>query len=170
MVQRFRRQIAVLWVGLLAACPLSGHEPPQTTTGSVPMEPATVSPWLDEVRAQRRAREERRRAAKEAMDARRRWIDPWGAAQQEAREQEVQRRRGAFLEQIERDREAFRNQVPWAPAPQQSPWLNEMLTREPELTAPGEAETAGATGPAVPPPSTPYAPPGWDNLWYYRGY
>ena len=103
MVQRFRRQIAVLWVGLLAACPLSGHEPPQTTTGSVPMEPATVSPWLDEVRAQRRAREERRRAAKEAMDARRRWIDPWGAAQQEAREQEVQRRRGAFLEQIERE-------------------------------------------------------------------
>ena len=167
MVQRFRRQIAVLCFGLLTAVALSAHEQAQPISGALPPEGEPVSPWLDEVRAQRRAREERRRATKEAIDARRRWIDPWGAAQHEAREQEVQRRRDAFLEKIEREREAFRNQAPWTPP--QTPWPEEIAAPALETPAPVEAETAGSPEPSVQQPP-PYAPHGWNNHWYYRGY
>lgn len=166
MVQLFRRPIAVLCVGFLAAFPVAGQDPLPPATGGSPIEPEPVHRWLDEVRAQRQAREERHRSAKEAMDARRRWIDPWGAAQMEAREQEVQRRRDAFLEQIDREREAFRSQVPWIPL---SPWPDEITGPGPELPRTSEAGTAGPPDQPVAPPS-PYALPGWDNHWYYRGY
>jgi hypothetical protein len=136
--------------------------------------------WLEEVKAQRRAWEERRRAAKEAINARRRLTDPWGAAQQEARDKELQRRHDAMIEQFERDHEAFRNQVPWPSSP--SRW------DQGAAPAAGQsAPTADAPAPiqehidAPPPPaperapqntanSSTYPPSGWDNRWYYRGY
>lgn len=130
--------------------------------------------WLDEVKAQRRAWEERRRAAKEAVNARRRWTDPWGVAQHEAREKESQRRHDAMLEQIERDRDAFRNQVPWQtpetweagpppPSSQPTPHGSQPEAGGSEQAARG----ATAQSPTAPPA---YPPSGWDNRWYYRGY
>jgi hypothetical protein len=101
------------------------------------------------------------------MDARRRWIDPWGAAQKEAREMESQRRREAFREQIERDRQAFRNQIPWLF--ELDPWREDNSQPPAQLPpslgtdSPGVAEQAA-------PSSSPYPLPGWDNRWYYRGF
>lgn len=132
-----------------------------------PAEPEPVRQWLDEVRVQRQAREERRRADKEARDAHRRWVDPWGAAQQEAREQETQRRRNAFFEHIERDREAFRIQVPWGFP--QDPRQEEAAGSQAEKQLPTDGDTVGVPRQAVPHPS-PYPPTGWDNRWYYRGF
>jgi hypothetical protein len=136
--------------------------------------PAVVTPpqepfqhWLEEVRAQRELREELRRATKEASDARRRWINPWGAAQQEAREQANQRRREELMGHIERDRMMLRNQVPWRvqqgplqgtppkPVAEKPPWEDENTS-----TVPGESE----------PTASNYPPPQWDNRWYYRGF
>ncbi|MEA3278676.1 MAG: hypothetical protein U9Q81_25935 [Pseudomonadota bacterium] len=121
------------------------------------------------MRAQRRAREERRRAAKEAMDARRRWIDPWGAAQQEAREQETLRRREAFMEKIDREREAFRSQRPWGGP--YGPWNDHSPGVGPAAAPPSpEAPEEGAPAPGDPSRAL-YPPlPGWDNRWYYRGF
>jgi len=110
MSRRSTRPIVVLCVGLLMTFPAAAQPPlPFPADSAPPAEPEPVRRWLDEVRAQRQIRQERRRAAQEA----RRRIDPWGAARQEIREREVQRRHDAFLEHIERDRETFRNQGPW---------------------------------------------------------
>lgn len=139
------------------------YSPPYGPAELTPPEPEPIGQWLDEVRRQRQAWEARRHAAREAIDARRRWIDPWGAAQQDAIEQEVQRRRDAFREKIERDREAFRSLRPWPDRP--SPWGG-------EPTAPGEhpGQSIGE-GEPPPDPGAPYPPlPGWDNRWYYRGF
>lgn len=109
------------------------------------------APWLDEVRAQRQASEARREATRKAMDTHRRWIDPWGAAQREAREREIGQRRQATRERIEQEREQLRaRRPPIAPFPEIPP-------------------------PPVPPwgePQEPFGtePPGWDNRWYYQGY
>ena len=155
---------------MLVVFPVVSQEPPPPPPPAVPLPPAEPEPvrqWLDEVRAQRYAREERRRADKEAREARRRWIDPWGAAQQEVREQENQRRRNAFLDHIERDREAFRNQVPWRF--EQGPWPDAIPETAGELT--GSAANDPPRAPAPPALRTPtYPPPGWDNRWYYRGF
>ena len=169
MLQRFKQLMVGFSFGLLAASHVGAQEPPTPPPiiSNLPMEPEPVRGWLDEVRAQRQAREQRRHAAKEAMDARRRWIDPWGAAQQEAREQEVQRRRDAFLQKIEREREVFRNQIPWTP--QDHPWQGEIAEPAPEFPIAPETDSGGTPGQALPSPS-PYALPGWDNHWYYRGY
>jgi hypothetical protein len=151
---------------------------PRPTTEQVSPQPSgyadPLDQWLDEVKAQRRVWKERRRAAKEAINARRRLTDPWGAAQQEAREKESQRRHDAMLEQVERDRDAFRNQGPWQSA---DPW--EQGPPPPSQPAPSgpEPEAFGvsnraATGGTPPVPAEPaaYPPSGWDNRWYYRGY
>ena len=142
---------------------------PPPPVGAMPPIPESVPQWLDEVRAQRQAREERRRAAKEALGARRRWIDPRGAAQQEAWERETKRRRDAFMEKVERDREAFRNHAPWGPAP--TPWRNEAPDHDPDtaLHSPSNPDTAEASGQTLT-REEPYSLPGWDNRWYYRGY
>jgi len=179
MTRRFRRLIAGVWAaGLLATWPIGAQDAPSTSNpmpspspvGAMPPAPEPVPQWLDEVRAQRQAREERRRAAKEAMGARRRWLDPWGAAQQEAWEQETQRRRDAFMEKVERDRKAFRSHSPWGPP--HNPWRDEApaLGPGPEFRSPSSPDTAEAAGQAVT-PAEPYPPlHGWDNRWYYRGY
>jgi hypothetical protein len=157
----------VLWAGALAAANPAAQDvaPPQSVSEAAPtVERSPVDQWLDEVRAQREAWETRRRAAKEALDARRRWIDPWGAAQKEAREKEHQRRREAFREQIERDRESLYGQAPWAAQPPQ--WQEQSPGAPPEPgTAPSDASPPAEGEP------TPYPPlPGWDNRWYYRGF
>jgi hypothetical protein len=136
--------------------------------------------WLDEVRAQRQAWEARRQAAKDAVNARRRLNDPWGAAEHEAREKESQRRRDAVLERAERDRDAFLGQPPWenanlwesGPPP---PLPGQRTTPE----ASPQPDAVGSNNPAPSPAQTPgeqrgdpapYSPSGWDNRWYYRGY
>jgi hypothetical protein len=163
--------VGVLWAGLLFVSHLAAQEQQQidpNVGAAMPVTPEPYNQWLDEVRAQRQAREERRRAAKEAIDARRRWIDPWGAAEQEAREQEVQRRRDAFKEKIEREREVFRTQTPWSPP--RAPWEDSPTEPESAQTAGTEAGTSAPLEQPVAPPPLPYTPPGWDNRWYYRGY
>ena len=133
----------------------SVDEAPESITVAVEDSGVSSAPrppqWLDEVRAQRQAWEARRDATRKAMDARRRWIDPWGAAQHEAREREGEQRRQANRDRIEQERQHFRAQrPPLAPFPEVSPQPS-------------------------PPPWEPPAPrlpepPGWDNRWYYEGY
>ena len=136
------------------------QQPSMEPTQGIPAEPELVDQWLDEVRAQRQAWEERRRAKKEAIDARRRWIDPWGTAQQEARREENQRRREALRNKIEQDRDAFRSHSPWRSP--QAPW------QEP-LPSPGSDGQNPISD--VPDILSPYPPlPGWNNGWYFRGY
>jgi len=163
MSRRSTRPIAVLCIGLLTTFPIAAQTPPPFPTDCMPTaEPEPVRRWLDEVRAQRqKIRQERRRAVHEA----RRRIDPWGAARQERREQETQRRHDTFLEHIERDREAFRNQGPWQL--RQVPRQGEA----PRFSAPQPPTDAAAGASAQTPPRMPtYPPPGWDNRWYYRGF
>jgi len=170
MAQRLRRLIVGVWASLLAAAPLGAQEPgppPMPPAGAIPPAPEPVYQWLDEVRAQRQAREERRRAAKEAMDERRRHINPRGAAKQEAWEQETQRRRDVFMEKIERDRRAFRDRAPWGPT--HNPWQDKGLDTRAEPRSSSNPNSAQGTGQALT-PSSPYPLPGWDNRWYYRGY
>jgi hypothetical protein len=158
-----------------APSPLAAGEPtapqPNSAPPSMPAQPEPMREWLEEVRAQRRAWEERRKAAKEAMDARRRWIDPWGAAQKEAREKENRRRREAFMEHIERERESFRGAAPpWGGVPDH--WTE--TPRAETMTAPRDPpdDLKGPADPLAPAEPEPRYPPlpGWDNRWYYRGY
>lgn len=167
MPRRSERPIAAFGGVLFIVFSVAAQEPPPPlpplpAVGISPAEPEPVQRWLDEVRAQRQIGEERRRAAKEAMDARRRWIDPWGAAQKEAREHEAQRRREAFMEKIDRDRETLRSQGPWAVPRQPLPDVTA------ELPPPGN-DTTAVPGQSEPHAST-YPLPGWDNRWYYRGF
>ena len=168
--------IALLWLGAMTPGSATATPDDDTAAAARPSaEQGSAQPggyadpadqWLEEVRAQRRAREERRRAAKEAISARRRLTDPWGAAHQEAHEKEIQRRHDAMMEQIERDREAFREQGPWRdsdpidPGPPPPPVA-------PPVSSGTQPEAGGSQGPAGVPT---YPPSGWNNRWYYRGY
>lgn len=116
---------------------------------SKPAAANRVPRWLEEVRAQRQALQEQRRAQHEA---RRMAIDPVGAAQQKAREDAFFRRRQERRDMINQDRRSFINQGPWA-----LPW------RSPhEGVSTGEQRVMPAT------PSD--ALPDWDNGWYFRGW
>lgn len=197
----WRRRVLVL---VLALCPTPGLSGPDTTTSGEPSatgsadrpwgdhwsEGRTQGPapaqdpgtrWLDEVRAQRQAWEERRRANREAFEARRRMADPWGSAQHEAWEDEVERRREARRQQHEQERGLFRGLGASDPPP---PWPADQV--QPQGAYPAPSARGGPQGdpPSVPPdslgpgivyppgspPSGPYSPQDWDNLWYYRGY
>ncbi|WP_201098240.1 hypothetical protein [Thiocystis minor] len=121
--------------------------------------PDAGSPWLDEVRAQRQAWEARRHETRETYDALRRLHNPRGAAQQDAWNEDVRRQRAERLERIERDREIFRDLGPnLFPYP-----LPGNLPLPFSLSEPGSAAHADTGEPM-------FAPPGWDNLWYFRGY
>jgi hypothetical protein len=144
-------------------------QPVSQTFGDPP--PGTApTPWLDEVRAQRQAWEARREATRSAYEARRRANNPRAAAQQEAWEEDVRRRRAARLERMDQDLELFRSLGPGQP-PLPWPWVTGM---------PGLPElSSGAATPDTPStqdtPSSPgdapiYAPPGWNNHWYFRGF
>jgi hypothetical protein len=151
-------------------------------------EPPT--PWLDEVRTQRQAAEARRQANRESFEARRRANDPWGAAQHEAWEDGVQRRREARKQRIEQDRDYFRGMSPNPADPWGEPWNDATPSSAPRGSP--AADTAPLGDPfraadlnrgglplvpgtadldAPPPPGTRgYAPQDWNNLWYFRGY
>lgn len=101
--------------------------------------------WLDEVRAQRRALAQQRRAQ---MEARRRALDPLGTAQQEAREEAFLRRRNEIRGMLEHDRQLFLNQAPWF---------------RPLPPLPGAKPRPDDDGEHL-------APQDWDNGWYYRGW
>ena len=124
---------------------------------------SNVSRWLDEVRAQRRALQEQRRAE---LDARRRAMNPVGAAQQEAREAEFLRRRQQRREMIEQDRKRFMSRglsaqdgwLPASPAPL-SPAPLSPAPLSPVPLEPGDEMPALNT-----------APRGWDNGWYFHGW
>jgi hypothetical protein len=159
-----------------------GH-PPQLVPA-----PDPSARWLDEVRAQRQAWEERRRASREAFEARRRLADPWGTAQHDAWEDEVERRREARRLQREHELEHFRGlrpsdpPLPWPEAmdPQGYPGRNPPPTpgSPPSASAAaggresvqGEPLAPGIVYPPDAPTRGPYSPQDWDNLWYYRGY
>ena len=116
---------------------------------SAPAAANRVPRWLEEVRAQRQALQEQRRAQ---YEARRRAIDPVGAAQQEAREDAFFRRRQERRDMIDQDRRSFVNHGPWA-----APW--------PSLQ---EGLSTGEQGDRPATPSD--ALPDWDNGWYFRGW
>ncbi len=164
---------------------------PPTSSVPIPLAPAadadplpTATPWLDEVRTQRQAAEARRQANRESFEARRRANDPWGAAQHEAWEDGVQRRREARKQRIEQDRDYFRGMapVPADPATEATtsrhdptaagtaPWGDPFRAADPNRgVAPLPPGAADRTAP--PPPATrSYAPQDWNNLWYFRGY
>lgn len=120
---------------------------PSTQPGPLPADPAAPdTPWLAEVRAQRQAAEARHQANRAAFAARRRALDPWGAAQHEAREEAFERRREARREQLEQALGQF--PVPGTP--------------------PDTPDTSAAR--ANPDPGRGTPPQDWNNLWYFRGY
>jgi hypothetical protein len=139
---------------------------PEPPIGDDQFPEETTTPWLDEVRAQRQAWEDRRESARSAFEARRRANNPRAAAQQEAWEEDVRRRRAARLEWMDQERERFRQLGPAVP-PLSEPW-----TWPWPKDPPGSLESApGATfvSPVAPEESL-FVPPGWDNHWYFRGF
>jgi len=129
--------------------------PNPALTGEI--QPNQVSSWLDEVRAQREAWEARRSAVREQHEQRHRLLHPRGAIQQENWEEDLRRRRAERQERIDQDLEVFRRLGPevWGP-----------LLPFPE----DGSEVSGRSEPLLPPGPPPVSPPGWDNLWYFRGY
>lgn len=133
---------------------------PQTAPQGSPAPDDMVPRWLEAVRAQRRALQERRRAQHQA---RRRALDPVGTARQEAMEEEFQRRRQEMRDMIAQDRWLFLNFGPWL---------------SPLRTPPGMSPPRGLAAPDRPPDPaddterSPSAddPPEWDNGWYFRGW
>jgi hypothetical protein len=139
---------------------------PEPPIDGDPLPEETMTPWLDEVRAQRQAWEDRRETARSAFEARRRANNPRAAAQQEAWEEDVRRRRAARLEWMDQERERFRQLGPAIPPMSELgawPWPKE---------PPGSPESGpGATlAPPVAPEESLFVPPGWDNHWYFRGF
>ncbi|WP_147431182.1 hypothetical protein [Thiocapsa rosea] len=159
---------AALLLGLLsitAAIPAdeSFFAPIQSVSQTLgdPPPGSAPTPWLDEVRAQRQAWEARRDATRNAYEARRWANNPRAAAQQEAWEEDVRRRRAARLERMEQELEIFRSLGPGQP-PLPWPWVTGMPTLPEFGSGPATSGTPG---------DTPiYAPPGWDNHWYFRGF
>jgi hypothetical protein len=166
--KRTRAGAAALLLGLLSipgaiAADESPVVPiqPVNQTFSDPPAGSTPTPWLDEVRAQRQAWEARREATRSAYEARRRANNPRAAAQQEAWEEDVRRRRAARLERMDQDLELFRGLGPAQPPPPW-PWV---------IGMPVLPELGSGAASAVTPGDTPiYVPPGWDNHWYFRGF
>ncbi|MBK1720918.1 hypothetical protein CKO23_01455 [Thiocystis violacea] len=119
--------------------------------------PEIPSPWLDEVRAQRHAWEARRKAAREEYTARRRLNNPRGSAHQEIWEEDLRRRRAERQERIDQQREHFLSLPPGQPAADR-PDDGGATSADPQST-----EYPGASDPM-------FTPPGWNNLWYFRGF
>ncbi|UHD17295.1 hypothetical protein [Thiocapsa bogorovii] len=134
---------------------------PASQTFGDPSPGGAPTPWLDEVRAQRQAWEARREATRSAYEARRRANNPRAAAQQEAWEEDVRRRRADRLERMDQERERFRSLGP-AQLPPPWPWVTGMPTL-PDIGS-------SATSPGTPGDESIFAPPGWDNHWYFRGF
>ncbi|HYN78784.1 MAG TPA: hypothetical protein VES73_13460 [Lamprocystis sp. (in: g-proteobacteria)] len=149
------------------------------TAGSAPMNPRSPA-WLDEVRAQRQASEERHQANRDAFGARRRPKEPWAAAQHEAWQARVQQRREARKQRIDQDRERWRTLGAAPPTPWDPPPPPPTTAANANPSVPTATDPAGATPAYSPdgvgsyPPAAAggrvYAPQDWNNLWYFRGY
>lgn len=138
----------LLWNGSTAsqvapAARAGSHAPADWSQGG-----EASNPWLDAVRAQRRAWEARRDAAREELTARRRLHNPRGSARQEAWEDDLRQRRAERQERIDQERELFR----------------EFGSQPPAAEPPGPAGLQDGTKGLL------FAPPGWNNLWYFRGF
>jgi hypothetical protein len=135
---------------------------PETTWAPLPPPESGVPRWLEDVRAQRRALQEGRRAMHQA---RRRAIDPVGAARQEALEQEFYRRRREMREMMANDRKLFRQSPPW-----QGPWLSapNQASGHPDAGRRAGSQTEGGIGQGT--ENTTGKPAEWNNGWYFRGW
>lgn len=156
--------LAALLVGLLSIpAVLAAEENPSGRTQ--PANPAIgdrlQTPWLDEVRAQRQAWESRRDTTRSDYDARRRANNPRAAVQQEAWEEDVRRRHAARIERMDQDLERFLSLGPGQPPPPW-PWVGGIPARPESGSA--------AIAPGAPGDEAIFAPPGWDNRWYFRGF
>lgn len=147
---------------------------PYTRTAPMPapslaMEPRRAEPgspqsqvprWLEEVRAQRRALHEQRRAAHQArIDA----FDPIGSAKRDERHERQRRRQEERRELIESERRLYLNRGPWlsplAPRPPPSAELDPLARGSLESRSQQPAQGA-----------SPETPSDWNNLWYYNGW
>jgi hypothetical protein len=154
------------------ASPAHDRAAPKQTPG-LPVNPRRAEPvgpqsavprWLEEVRAQRRALREKRRAAHKArIDA----LDPIGSAKRDEREDLRRRLQEERREQIESERRLYLNR---------GPWLSPLAPRPP-LPAGLDPLARGSLDPQDalqdPPPrpeGDPMTPSDWDNLWYYNGW
>jgi hypothetical protein len=118
--------------------------------------------WLEAVREQRRALQERRRAQHQA---RRRALDPVGTARHEAMEQQFLRRRQEMRDLMAEERRLFLNLGPWL-----TPWPPPPggVPPTPGTPSPEHAAATGDTTGEAPGPGQ--EPPEWDNGWYFRGW
>ncbi len=125
---------------------------------------STVPRWLEEVRAQRRALRDQRRAAHQArLEA----LDPIGAAKRDERKELMRRRQEEMRELIETERLLYLNRGPWfnplfprSPlAPKLDPLAGGSLA--PQKAKRGEQSTSSGDI---------QAPSDWNNLWYYHGW
>ena len=126
--------------------PVVPHTVPPAHVVPHPEVAPPADPWLEEVRRQREAWEARRDAAKAASKARLRLFDPWRAAQLEALDQEAELRREFARERAEQRRisaETVRGTHRRS--------LEQRQTEEQQML-------------------DYFAPYGWDNRWYYRGW
>lgn len=127
-----------------------------------------VPRWLKEVRAQRRALQQQRRAAHQA---RQEALDPVGAAKREERQERRLRRRQEVREFLEHERRLYLNWGPWitplVPRPPPSAGvdpLSQGSIGSSGTTDGPQADAAPADGPTIPTPSD------WDNGWYFNGW
>ncbi len=155
--------VAILLLGMAGNTPAAettpniDHGAPPDPSRREMTLPETGSPWLDDVRAQREAWEARRDAARENFETRRRINHPSAAAHQEAWEDDIRRRRAARQERMDKDLEMFRSLGPESFPPPM---------RGAPMTSDGKTGGAGPKAPTDPM----FPPPGWDNLWYFRGF
>jgi hypothetical protein len=168
---------ASLW-GMLLAPSLADTGPaaesrasggaPEWTTPPQPAAEDGVPRWLEDVRAQRRALQEQRRAH---QAARRRAIDPVGEAERQAREQEFYRRRQDMRQMIEQDRRLFFNFGPWPSRWAVPPATTKMPSDADYSRDSDQAQGAGSGAPAgqSETQSTPVLPD-WNNSWYFHGW
>ncbi|WP_462320794.1 hypothetical protein [Halochromatium sp.] len=153
--------------------PALGQPVPMPAPGLV-MEPRRLEPsgsqsqvprWLEEVRAQRRALREQRRAAHKArLEA----LDPIGTAKRDERKELIRRRQEEMRDLIESERLLYLNRGPWisplAPRPPLRPKLDPLAggSLDPQQPEHGEQQPTDSTDSQ--------APSDWNNLWYYRGW
>ncbi|NEX20366.1 hypothetical protein G3480_08605 [Thiorhodococcus mannitoliphagus] len=151
---------AIIALGIASASLLGVARAESTDDPGAPLQDdwmgaaETASPWLDEVRAQRHAWELRRKAAREEFEARRRRNNPRASARQEAWEEGLRQRRAERQERIEQERELFRSLGPTPPT----------------HSTPPPPSDPGNDSPSPPQPDPMLKPPGWNNLWYFRGF
>jgi TolA-binding protein len=159
--------------------PAMGIDPRQAASRGAQ---ADTPPWLEEVRAQRRALHEQRRAAHRA---RRDALESITAAQREERQEQMRRRQEEVREMIESERRLYLNRGPWLspliPAPPypaddiltRGSLLGEQAPREPSSPQTGPSPSPSQNqdqSPHSSPDPVPLAPSDWNNLWYYRGW